>query len=75
MTEKHTRREALRRMGRGVAGAALAALGALLVMRSRSRDTGGRERCINRGVCSHCPASGSCRLPRAQVYRRSEKKE
>ena len=59
----HSRRELFRAAGRGVALAALAAVGGLLTARGRSRLSG--EECTNGGICRGCPAIGDCGLPQA----------
>ena len=63
-----TRRGFFRRVGQGVAGAAVAALGAVLVFRGGRRDPD--QTCINDGLCRGCPRLGGCVLPRAQITRR-----
>jgi len=69
--QSSSRRELFRLIGRGGAGAALAALGALLAIRSRGRHgRGAGQACINDGLCTRCSTLDGCGLPRAQITRR-----
>lgn len=65
-----SRRELFRRIGRGAAAAGLAAVAAVLALRTGRRRRAGQT-CINDGLCTRCGAFAGCRLPRAQVVRRT----
>ena len=62
MTEKMTRREFLRTLGRLGALGGLALLGARL-LHGKPRPTA--ETCVNDSVCRGCPVFASCWLPQA----------
>ena len=64
-----SRRELFRRIGRGAAAAGLAAIAAVLALRTGRRAPAG-ETCVNDGLCTRCGAFAGCRLPRARVVRR-----
>lgn len=64
-----SRRDFFRCIGRGGLGAAVTALGALLAVdNAYGRND---ETCIALGLCQRCRALDRCRLPRAQVVRRT----
>ncbi len=64
MSERSTRREALRCCGRWVTAAGLGALGLVLV-RKRRNPAHGRQTCVSRGICRGCGSFAGCGLPQA----------
>ena len=66
---RHSRREVLRAAGRGLALAALAAVGGVIAARGGLRRSG--QRCVNNGICRGCPAIDGCGLPKALSARRA----
>jgi hypothetical protein len=70
-----SRREFFRSAGRKAAGGALAAVAAVLAWRGLAGSGANRKEflsCHASKACPGCTTYGSCRLPRAEAYRRFE---
>jgi hypothetical protein len=52
----------------------LAVTGAIAVLVTRSRAPAS-QRCVNRGICSHCGVFAECGLPQALSARRAKEKD
>jgi hypothetical protein len=64
---QRSRREFLRGLARGAAGAALAGGAAALVARGQVLPP---QECANQGLCRRCPVYDGCGLPQALSARR-----